>query len=136
MSNPRSNAKSKTKSDDEAYRGGTLAELSARGGTHIPADSGTQNVVHSSAREKHFKTDPKLVHPSADNMTDLPDNPQVSGLTGEVVTLMGDQLPPGVEGKHVGPTHGGKQMRPGKHTLKASQGKDIGATGPGHYDTQ
>jgi len=120
----------------EAYRGGTLAELSARGGTSIPADAGTQNVVHSAAREKRFKTDSRLVGPAADNTTDLPDNPRASGRTGEVTTMMGDQLPPGVEDKHLGETYGGKELGAGRHTLKATRGIDVGATGPGHVDSK
>ncbi len=82
-------------------------------GTKIPNDAGKQNVISSVPRPDqksgHSEFDSAgtgFAEPqsAADNATDLPRRNQDTGVTGEVVTGTGDQLPAEVETKrlHVG----------------------------------
>jgi hypothetical protein len=112
---------------------GNLNNMSAAGGVTLPSDSGTQNVVHSQRREDHVTTDPDFRFPSADNTTALPEDPRSEkGLTGEVLTGIGDQMPAGCEAKHVGPTHGGKHTGPERHTFRSMHAQDMQGSGPGY----
>ncbi|KAI5805229.1 hypothetical protein EDC01DRAFT_627109 [Geopyxis carbonaria] len=110
---------------DESHIGGTLAELSERGGTAIPADAGTQRTVPS---EPHQRTNKALrgYPPSADNTKGMPQSPgDMTGATGEVVTGTGDLMPPGVEGKHVGSSRGGKHGGEKRHVKGSGTSADI-----------
>lgn len=123
--------------DVEARRGGKLEDTAAHG-TSIPSDSGTQPVVPSSRNEKAEKAygattrtnplDPAIT----DNVINMPSGTGDGGLTGEVVTGIGDQLPVDVEAKRLGQdSSGGKDFGASKHTLKDKRSRAI-QTGQDH----
>lgn len=67
----------------------------------------------------------------------MPSDTGIGGLTGEVVTGTGDQLPVDVEAKRMGQdSSGGKNLKGSKHTLKDKRnraiqtGQDQVGTGP------
>lgn len=121
-----------SKTQNESHLGGTLAEMSARGGTKIPSDAGTQPTEPSSKRAEKLKIDPEFRFPGSDNVIDMPNNPGDQGYTGEVLTGTGHQMPVGAESKRVGYTHGGKHTGPGRHTLKSMHAREMGGSGPGY----
>lgn len=93
--------------DAKARRGGKLEDMAVHG-TSIPSDSGTQHNVPSSCNKKAesaYDTSTlyaNLLNPAiADNTIDMPSRGD-GGLTGGVVTSVGDQLPADVEAKRVG----------------------------------
>jgi hypothetical protein len=116
---------------DEAHRGGTLEEMSARGGTSIPKESGTQPVAHSEPSRRHISGSTAV-----DNVKPMPESvDDNNGLTGEVRTGMGDALPPGVEAKSIGmDTHGGKEVGAGHHTKKGDYAAAMGRPGRSRDD--
>lgn len=118
---------------DEAHRGGTLEEMSARGGTKIPRESGTQPVAHSDAAERTVRGGGFV-----DNVKAMPDSAaDDSGLTGEVRTGLGDLLPPGVEAKRINmDTTGGKEIggSMGHHTKKSDEAGALGRRGRARDD--
>ncbi|KAF8246203.1 hypothetical protein K440DRAFT_632441 [Wilcoxina mikolae CBS 423.85] len=125
---------SKPQSQDDSYLGGTLAEMSARGGTTIPSSAGTQPTESSSARAEKLKIDPSFHFPGgSDNVVDMPNGPEdYQGYTGEVLTGTGHQLPVGAESKRVGSSYGGKHMGPGRHTYRSMHAREMGGSGPGY----
>ncbi|KAI5798595.1 hypothetical protein FPQ18DRAFT_386023 [Pyronema domesticum] len=116
---------------DDAHRGGTLEEMSARGGTTLPSDAGTQATEKFHERKDNLKIDPVFDHPHADNITDIPRNTEDPGFTGEVVTGTGNPMPIEAEGKRVGESHGGKHTGQTRHTFKSAHAKEMGSSGPG-----
>lgn len=117
----------------EARRGGKLEEMAIHG-TSIPSDSGTQHIIHPSRNkrvEKAYEASTTFKNPLdpslADNTVDIPSRSD-GGLTGEVVTGTGDQLPADVEAKRVGQdSSGGKNLGGSKHTLKDMRSREIQA---------
>jgi hypothetical protein len=121
---------------DDAHRGGTLEEMSARGGTTLPSEAGTQPTETLHERKDNIKIDPVVLHhPHADNITDMPRNPEDSGVTGEVVTGTGNPMPNEVEEKWVGGSSGGKHIGQTRHTFKSAHAKEMGSSGPGYEGT-
>ncbi|KAI5820398.1 hypothetical protein BZA77DRAFT_289542 [Pyronema omphalodes] len=122
---------------DEAHRGGTLSEMSARGGTHLPSDSGTQPTEKLHERKDNLKADPGMMlnHPHSDNITDMPSDTTDSGVTGEVVTGTGNPLPNEVEEKWLGGSHGGKHVGQTRHTFRSAHAQSMGGSGPGYQGT-
>lgn len=123
--------------DAEAHRGGKLEDMAVHG-TSIPSDSGTQHTVPPSCNkkaERAYNTSTSYTNPLnpaiADNTIDMPSRGD-GGLTGEVVTGIGDQLPADVEAKRMGQdSSGGKNIDGSKHTLKDLRSRAI-QTGQGH----
>ncbi|KAA8893183.1 hypothetical protein FN846DRAFT_923820 [Sphaerosporella brunnea] len=109
---------------------GNLSEMSAAGGVTLPPDSGRQNVEHSAQRKEHLKTDPKMNFPAPDNMRAEPENFRDQGLTGEVFSGTGNQMPTDVEAKHLGPTSGGKHGGGSRHTFESQHARSLGGSGP------
>lgn len=119
---------------DEAHRGGTLEEMSARGGTTIPKDAGTQPIAHSDPAEKRV-----YGTRAVDNFRPMPENPKDdNGITGEVVTGTGDVLPAGVEAKSINmDSTGGKGDIGGKfghHVKKWDNASALGRPGRSRDD--
>lgn len=108
----------------ESYRGGSLEEMSARGGTSIPNEAGTQQTISSEPdRRRDAAYQANTTAPDlqgvADNSAAMPADDL--GLTGEVVTASGDQLPADVEAKRLGMDTAGGKVRGGmkSHTKKS-----------------
>jgi hypothetical protein len=108
---------------------GNLSEMSAQGGVSLPADSGRQNVEHSSRRHEHLRTDPKMNTPKSDNYSVQPENFGDSGVTGEVYTGTGNPMPAECEKKHFGATGKG-HGNPGPHTFESIHARELGGEGP------
>lgn len=117
---------------DEAHRGGTLEEMSARGGTSIPSESGRQPVQPSNADEKASKaylanTTNVELGGVADNVVGMPESVKDMGVAGEVTTGKGDQLPADVEYKNIGgDSTGGKHKGQSRHTKSAAAAASAG----------
>ena len=82
-------------SSNDAHQGGSLEEM-AQHGTNIPGDAGLQRTIPSVPRPDQVDADstaaPNLAM-AADNPTDIPRSYKDTGMTGEVVTGIGNQLP-------------------------------------------
>lgn len=82
-------------SSDDPYQGGRLEDMAEKG-TTVPSDAGAQRLIPSVPRPD--QVDPDAVSASslakaADNPIDIPRSYRDTGMTGEVITGTGDQLP-------------------------------------------
>ncbi|KAJ5676001.1 hypothetical protein N7462_008898 [Penicillium macrosclerotiorum] len=91
----------------DPHGGGSLSEMAVHG-TTIPNDAGRQRIIPSVPRpdqrsENALYDNNGIAQPStafaADNDTDLPRSTRDIGLTGEVLTGVGNSMPASVESK-------------------------------------
>jgi len=89
----------------DSHQGGRLEDMAEKG-TTIPGDAGIQRTIPSVPRPDQI--DPSLDYShsnpahAADNAFDIPRGTGDRGVTGEVFTGTGDQLPSRVEKKNLG----------------------------------
>ncbi|KAK4507367.1 hypothetical protein PRZ48_001102 [Zasmidium cellare] len=97
----------------DPHQGGDLSDM-AVDGTKVPNDAGKQNLIPSVPRPDQQAENPQYHNQfinaadpqgAVDNATDIPRQFKDMGATGEVITGIGDQLPPQIESKrlHNGP---------------------------------
>lgn len=82
-------------SDTDPHQGGRLEDMAEKG-TTMPSDAGTQRVIRSVPRPDQVEPDDKTTSnlvKTADNPIDIPRSYRDTGMTGEVMTGTGDQLP-------------------------------------------
>ncbi|KAF2645244.1 hypothetical protein P280DRAFT_531235 [Massarina eburnea CBS 473.64] len=90
----------------DPHQGGRLEDMAATG-TSIPNDAGQHRIIKSVPRPDQIDpnaSDYAHANPAhaADNAFDIPRGAADRGVTGEVVTALGDQLPGSVEKKNLG----------------------------------
>ena len=89
----------------DSHKGGHLEDMAAKG-TSIPNDAGTQRTVPSVPRPDQIDPSSDYAHSNlahaADNAFDIPRSTKDRGVTGEVITGTGDQLPSSIEKKNMG----------------------------------
>jgi hypothetical protein len=89
----------------DSHQGGRLEDMAEKG-TSIPGDAGVQRTIPSVPRPD--QVDPSLDYShsnpahATDNAFDIPRGTGDRGVTGEVFTATGDQLPSSVEKKNLG----------------------------------
>lgn len=79
----------------DAYQGGRLEDMAEKG-TTVPSDAGAQNLIPSVPRPDQVDADSATsssLAKAADNAIDIPRTYRDTGMTGEVITGTGDQLP-------------------------------------------
>lgn len=90
----------------DPHQGGRLEDMAAEG-TTIPGDAGQQRLIPSVARPDQINPDPATyshTNPAhaADNAFDIPRGTADRGVTDEVVTGVGGQMPSSIEKKTFG----------------------------------
>ena len=88
------------------HQGGRLEDM-APTGTSTPGDAGQHRIIKSVPRPDQVDPNPAdYSHPNpahaADNAFDIPRGPADRGMTNEVMTGTGDQMPVNVEKKNIG----------------------------------
>lgn len=110
----------------DPHQGGSLADM-APTGTTMPNDAGKQRIIPSVPRPDQRAENPQydnagLAEPSlaaaADNATDLPRSTRDVGQTGEVITGVGDAVPPSIESKRA---YMGSNIRGGSGDTRAEK---------------
>jgi len=90
----------------DPHQGGRLEDMAEKG-TTIPGDAGVQRIIPSVARPDQVNpsaadySHPNLAH-AADNAFDIPRGTADMGVTGEIMTGTGDQMPSNIEKKSFG----------------------------------
>ncbi|KAF2019934.1 hypothetical protein BU24DRAFT_419535 [Aaosphaeria arxii CBS 175.79] len=88
----------------DPHTGGRLEDM-AKDGTSIPGDAGVQRLIPSKPRPDQVDPSDAFAHANpahaADNAFDIPRGLADRGMTGEVTTAMGDQLPSSIEKKNL-----------------------------------
>ena len=90
----------------DPHQGGRLEDM-APTGTSIPGDAGNMRTIPSVPRPDQIDPNPadySHANPAhaADNAFDIPRGTRDRGVTAEVITGIGDQLPGSVEKKNMG----------------------------------
>jgi len=92
-------------SSQDAHTGGDLSEMAATG-TKIPNDAGKMNIIPSVPRPDQDNSNPGGIGSTSqafavDNPIDIPRQNKDMGLTDEIITGTGDQMPSTVEAKRL-----------------------------------
>jgi hypothetical protein len=99
-----------TTMSSDAHEGGDLSDMAASG-TKIPNDAGNYETLPSVPHPTQKAENPAFhagfidapdQQGATDNVADMPRAPKDTGVTGEVISGTGDQMPPGVESKRLG----------------------------------
>lgn len=117
----------------DPHVGGDLSDMAAEG-TRMPNDAGSYDLLPS-VPDEHQKAENPAFHQqyinapdpqgAVDNAVDMPRRFQDTGETGEVITGIGDQMPPDVERKRFGLDEGGGPAAKGNpRDGKASKEKE------------
>ena len=95
--------------NQDPHAGGSLSDW-AQTGTKVPNDAGIQNIVPSYPEPREMENSTQFdnagiaeptLQSAVDNPVDVPRSTRDVGMTGEVTTGIGDQLPAEVETKNM-----------------------------------
>ncbi|KAF2708923.1 hypothetical protein K504DRAFT_468147 [Pleomassaria siparia CBS 279.74] len=122
----------------DAHQGGRLEDMAAEG-TSIPNDAGVQRIIPSVPRPDQIDPSPDYSHSNpahaADNSFDIPRSTNDRGVTGEVHTGTGDELPSSVEKKNMDDAGLDPRAKGSDRYMKHARQKDgFGLMAQGDHD--